>query len=142
MDVLHILFEWILFKPAMLFFDNFGFIEYALYGVFVVVLFFLLQMFCCFKLKKTALKFIPLYLITPYSVCFLFTVIATIIAGIIEDRQYDLSIHFVVFVPPLALALLGIGVGWLVYRKIVKRRKLRCEALKYEKPIGEINNSN
>ncbi len=131
MDVLRILFDWILVKPAMLFFDNFGFIEYALYGVFVAVLFFLLQVLCCFKLKKTALKLIPLYLVTPYSISFLMSFLSYIFTNAGSGDFFgDMSVILVLLSPPLASALLGIGFAWMEYRSIIKRKKLRLEALK------------
>ena len=139
-DVIVILIELFVLPIASIFEDTFGTYVTILYGVIAVVLFYLFQVFCCFKLKKTALRFIPIYLITPYSISFLIG----LLSAAINDKGGFFAgpdIFFVFVLPPLAFALLGIGFGWLTYKSVIKRRKLRLEAKKYEKPLGEINPS-
>ena len=127
-DVIVILIEFIVY-PAVFFIETFGTTVTILYGVIAVVLFYLFQVFCCFKLKKTALRFIPIYLITPYSISFLIG----LLSAAINDKGGFFAgpdIFFVFLFPPLAFALLGIGFGWLTYKSVIKRRKLRLEAKK------------
>ena len=131
-DVVVILIELFVRPIASIFVDTFGTYVTILYGVIAVVLFYLFQVFCCFKLKKTALRFIPIYLITPYSIIFFEGLISAIINDI-NDKGGFLAgpdIFFVFVFPPLAFALLGIGFGWLTYKSVIKRRKLRLEAKK------------
>ena len=137
-DVIVILIEFIVY-PAVFFIETFGTTVTILYGVIAVVLFYLFQVLCCFKLKKTALKFIPIYLITPYSIIFFEGLISAIINDINDKGGFFAGpdIFFVFVLPPLAFALLGIGFGWLTYKSVIKRRKLRLEAKKYEKPLGQ-----
>ena len=129
-DVIVILIDFIVY-PAVFFIETFGTTVTILYGVIAVVLFYLFQVFCCFKLKKTALRFIPIYLTTPYSISFLIGLLFAIINDINDKGGFGgLDIFFVFFFPPLAFALLGIGFGWLTYKSVIKRRKLRMEAKK------------
>jgi hypothetical protein len=128
-DVIVILIELFVLPIASIFEDTFGTYVTILYGVIAVVLFYLFQVFCCFKLKKTALRFIPIYLITPYSISFLIG----LLSAAINDKGGFFAgpdIFFVFLFPPLAFALLGIGFGWLTYKSVIKRRKLRLEAKK------------
>ncbi len=119
--------------------EMYSFFFCYIYGAFIV------QTVFCFAFKKNIAKNVPMFFIGfDMILCFLYGLKIPIIVRILDGDQpkgfIDLGAWLYFFA--IVLTILGVVAAWIFYticQWLLKSEKLRREALKYEKPIGEIN---
>lgn len=85
------------------------------------LVFFMMQMFFCFKIEKTALKLVPLYLAMLILLAAVFCYAMYLSVGDLSADGYQ--IFALIFVYAATVALAGLAVAWLLYWLLRRRAK-------------------